>query len=300
MREGSLPSREAAVGELARYSTHATQISQRRDSWSTLRVDIPRDGEVIGSCERDYPSLLGTFHPFIGPDGATYARYSPHYTGTRLMRLPGCVDIGGEPPSDEGFCPADYFAPFDPARGLDGTIGFVAGCIWGDDSSWKVRFVDLLRVTEGRLAVDERFGYLELPDDRSLEQAIDLRDWRLDNREVRIHAVHPFEIDLRDGETDPSVIVDERPPDAGLVVPAADLPRGFDSYHATFEEPGLGTRRSQPVESFGDALAIAVRRARERAVKTSVWGVRTGDAREERRCCTIEPDGTVEMWTTRW
>lgn len=44
----------------------------------------------------------------------------------------------------------------------DGTFGFVWGCIWGDDSSWKVQWLDLSRVAEGVLTREERFGYVEL------------------------------------------------------------------------------------------------------------------------------------------
>ncbi len=46
----------------------------------------------------------------------------------------------------------DRYAPF----------GFIAGCHWGDDSSWKVMFVDLSKVPES-IKADARFGYVELP-----------------------------------------------------------------------------------------------------------------------------------------
>ncbi len=55
------------------------------------------------------------------------------------------------------------------------TMGFVAGCFWGDDSSWKFQYLDLSRADEGILKRYERFGYLKLPDKMTLEDAIDAR-----------------------------------------------------------------------------------------------------------------------------
>jgi hypothetical protein len=43
-----------------------------------------------------------------------------------------------------------------------GQFGIYTGCIWGDDSSWKIRYVDLSRIHEGIVTTDERFGYVEL------------------------------------------------------------------------------------------------------------------------------------------
>ena len=53
------------------------------------------------------------------------------------------------------------------------TFGFVAGCIWGDDSSWKIQFLDLSKAAEGKITRDERFGYIELPSGVDLKDAID-------------------------------------------------------------------------------------------------------------------------------
>ena len=52
--------------------------------------------------------------------------------------------------------------------------GFVAGCIWGDDSSWKIQYLDLSRVEEGILKREERFGYIELPRSVRLRDSIHL------------------------------------------------------------------------------------------------------------------------------
>ena len=44
----------------------------------------------------------------------------------------------------------------------NGEFGFVWGCYWGDDSSWKVQYLDLSRVQQGVVRREERFGYVEL------------------------------------------------------------------------------------------------------------------------------------------
>jgi hypothetical protein len=43
-----------------------------------------------------------------------------------------------------------------------GEFGFVWGCHWGDDSSWKVQYLDLSQVQQGVIRREERFGYVEL------------------------------------------------------------------------------------------------------------------------------------------
>ena len=56
--------------------------------------------------------------------------------------------------------------------------GFVAGCIWGDDSSWKIQHLDLCRVEERIIQRDERFGYVPLPRLVRLRDAIRLYTMR--------------------------------------------------------------------------------------------------------------------------
>lgn len=51
-------------------------------------------------------------------------------------------------------------------------FGFVAGCIWGDDSSWKIQYLNLSRVAEGIITRDDRFGYIELPEGCKLKDVV--------------------------------------------------------------------------------------------------------------------------------
>ncbi len=54
------------------------------------------------------------------------------------------------------------------------SFGFIAGCIWGDDSSWKIQYLDLSEAEKGVIKREEKFGYIEMPRDLTLEQAIDM------------------------------------------------------------------------------------------------------------------------------
>ena len=165
----------------------------------------------IGKYRRNHPGWAKeTFEPFE-IDGAWYALYSPDYTSTRVMRLLDCADLGGEESNSHGFCPVEFFVPrykkvttrnrsteairedwsfeakaeklthdvSDPA--CDRTIGpwislntgFVAGCIWGDDNSWKLEVIDLSKAAKGIIVRAARFGHLELAHGMSLADSLE-------------------------------------------------------------------------------------------------------------------------------
>jgi hypothetical protein len=169
-----------AISGTRRYEARTTPFEKTPGAWDCLRVEIVQvdSGEVIGSYERNYPQLYRTFLPFVQGD-REYALYSPDYSGTRVMELPSCADLGGEDDSAERFCPTDFWVAQDAETGADGNFGLVAGCIWGDDMSWKIQFLDLSEVSAGRMRREERFSYMELPKGSSLADV------------VRLHAHHP-------------------------------------------------------------------------------------------------------------
>jgi len=51
--------------------------------------------------------------------------------------------------------------------------GFIAGCVWGDDSSWKIEYLDLSRADSGIIVREARYGYIELPYNLKLNEAIE-------------------------------------------------------------------------------------------------------------------------------
>lgn len=214
--------------EARRFTASARLIpNPMGGGWHHSQVTIYDDGREIGGYDRNYGAFGdSTFEPFeLG--GRWYALYSPDYTCTRIMSLPDCLDIGGEEPNSAGFCPVELFVPryriqtvvdtstnrkfetmrfesqaderpdvhplegttfeFGPWASLD--IGFVAGCVWGDDSTWKLEVFDLSQAAEGVLTRSDRFGHLELGK-MPLAEAVDLYsdapDWRLKARIVRL------------------------------------------------------------------------------------------------------------------
>jgi hypothetical protein len=96
--------------------------------------------------------------------------------------------VGTERPGS-GFCPVEFYVPdwrdrytdespykyYENAKGerrfyydekdLNSRAGQYAlymGCVWGDDSGgWKIRYIDLSRISEGVVTSDERYGYIQ-------------------------------------------------------------------------------------------------------------------------------------------
>jgi hypothetical protein len=78
-------------------------------------------------------------------------------------------------------------------------FGFVAGCIWGDENTWKIQYMDLSEADKGIFKRDERFGYIELPESGDLKDAIDM--YNFGNKsgdetdtEIRINIMQRFDL----------------------------------------------------------------------------------------------------------
>ncbi len=161
-------------------------IEMRKECWNTRRIHIfDKDQNEIGSFERDYPNYgIRTFEPFRS-DGRWYALYSPHYQKTAVMTLPECESWCEV--EDDRFCPTEHFVPryyvheFEANDKMHAFVhteydgdddscefteyhpfGFVSGCVWGDDSSWKIQYLDLSEIAEKRIGKLAKFGYVEI------------------------------------------------------------------------------------------------------------------------------------------
>lgn len=180
---------EESQARLAEYSAKHTSIATKPGCWDYLNVDIFKKEEKIGEYQRNYSSMYRTFHPFE-QNGKQYALYSKDYTATRVMELPSCKDICGEEEDSCGFCPVDFYVP----KEAQGQFGFVAGCVWGDDSSWKIEFLDLSKISEGIFKREDRFGYIELPYNQSLKEAISAEDYDpiMNCNSITINFMHRF------------------------------------------------------------------------------------------------------------
>jgi hypothetical protein len=169
-----------------KYFVSSTAKSNRPGTWDSAHVEVFRRGLSIGDnqriCQydRNY-AMLQTFEPFR-QGNREFALMSRDYTRTAVLDLASGEVIAEESRGGErgpGFCPVGFFVPdwwdLNDDSALPGNenwsadgewptgdFGFVWGCIWGDDSSWKVQHLDLSRVRDGVINRDARFGYIEL------------------------------------------------------------------------------------------------------------------------------------------
>lgn len=179
-----------------------------------------------------------TFCPFLASDGNWYALYSSHYTSTRVLRLHDdrIEDWCGEQPHSLGFCPTEYFVPkyhtYKSTYSSDGNnrefeyfvtnteykddnkfkeskeqgfvseqfcdFGFMSGCVWGDDSSWKLRYIDLSSVPDKVVKIEEKFGYWELPSELPLRECINMSNWEPSHNWIEL--VGMKRVDLKTGQ----------------------------------------------------------------------------------------------------
>jgi hypothetical protein len=159
-----------------RYSTRITPTSAEH-AWTTVHVEVLDGERVVVSYDRNH-SMFDTFEPFRQA-GRDLALVAPDYTASSVLDLATGEIVAGEDPDPQGFCPAGFYVPDwwdihdgsvlpgsmhwrDDMEWPRGEFGFVWGCVWGDDSSWKVQFLDLSRVQDGEFHRDDRFGYVEL------------------------------------------------------------------------------------------------------------------------------------------
>ena len=190
------------------YSILAEKKATKPGCWNVNLVTVLGPDGPVGSYEYGY-SGKPPFFPFE-LKGQWYALYSTDYTASRIMKLPTCEDVWVEKGDQWGFCPVEFYVParqhlnfggdrtgklhgtfdtdpegfvephhdqkndwtFDPVQYCD--FGFVCGCVWGDDSSWKVRFFDLAELDKGKVTYDDRFGYFQLHGKLSLAESVNV------------------------------------------------------------------------------------------------------------------------------
>lgn len=177
------------------YSLQITPIKKGKGYWNHLKVEIFKDSIRIGEYTRNYGVFYQTFCPFRYKD-QEYALYSRDYTATRVMKLPECEDLCGEDRNSYGFCPVEYYVPNN--KNCNGSFGFVAGCVWGDDSSWKIQYLDLSKLPN-EISRDDRFGYIELPSRLYLKDVISVY---FDSIEIAVAGQFSFNGEALNKETD--------------------------------------------------------------------------------------------------
>lgn len=196
------------------YTTKIESINNKLGCWKSTKVLIFKNEKKIGEYIRNYSSFgKETFHPFQYK-GKDFALYSKDYTSTRVMTLPDCKDWCGEEPNGFGFCPTEFYVPFDmdldlveneefkkelkeiyekqsqeltqeqmdeietDLSGVYAPFGLISGCVWGDDTSWKVQLLDFSQLENKILKrTEEPFGYIELSHNQKLKDAIECEYW---------------------------------------------------------------------------------------------------------------------------
>ncbi len=169
-----------------KYVIKALPKPNKPGTWDSTMVEVYRRDftsgglERICQYERNY-AMLHTFEPFR-QGSREFALISRDYTKTSVLDLASGEVIAEEAqdgPPGAGFCPVGFYVPdwWDVNDGSSipgskfwnaddewpgGDFGFVWGCYWGDDTSWKVQYLDLARVQQGVINRQDRFGYVEL------------------------------------------------------------------------------------------------------------------------------------------
>lgn len=175
-----------------KYFLKVKEVKIRR-GWSNREVEVYRRNEEgtevkISEYNRNYPSFFNTFCAFT-KNGKDYALISDRYSELKILDLTTGKIIATQPDSNKGFCPVDFYVPTEDNPNL--SFAFVAGCVWGDDSSWKVQYVDLSKIEEGVVTTDDRFGYIELATNIGLEDAVTIVDTDLDGSEFEVQIATP-------------------------------------------------------------------------------------------------------------
>lgn len=166
------------------YAVKITKRANAPGTWDSSVVEVFRRTdsaglEKVAEYVRTY-AMLHTFEPFR-QGGRDYALISPNYTRTAVLDLATGEIIAEETEESpgSGFCPVGFYVPdwWDVHDGSiipgseswnedrewpKGDSGFVWGCHWGDDTSWKVQHLDLRNIREGVIKRDDRFGYVKL------------------------------------------------------------------------------------------------------------------------------------------
>jgi hypothetical protein len=180
-----------------------------KDYTSTRIMKLPscediggEERETNGFCPTDYwvPPLcyIESVHPAPCPRATT-----PEPCTCRPVHGPTCpyttrpVNENASGPCDCGGFD-EYYKWHHIWHFPDRVHGFIAGCVWGDDSSWKIQYLDLSRADEGIIKREERFGYIQLPNHLTLDKAVELEAGSEDYYVLQISTMDYYS--LKDGK----------------------------------------------------------------------------------------------------
>lgn len=175
------------------YTLSSTQ--KHDQGWDTTFVEVyGLDDKKLTEYVYHYPSKTPPFFPFKTKEGKWYALYSESYHRTYVMDLDTGLKVAEDdtlrldsPYDKSGFCPVKYWIEpfFKYSYELEGedkilyseypgdsnetyshhsTIGFVAGCYWGNDWEWQIKAIDLSSIESGTIHIyDPDNQYFAMP-----------------------------------------------------------------------------------------------------------------------------------------
>lgn len=159
------------------FKTHIHSISFDR-CWNYSMYEIFKDNISIGKLYRNYCGYKKVFQPCI-IDGKWYFLFSESYTQMSIYN----ENLEKINNTKSEFCPIDVYVPrfkidsvtseyvSDNDEFYDVTkndsepfytnFAFISGCHWGDDTTMKIRVIDLSDI-ENEFNDTEEYGYLEI------------------------------------------------------------------------------------------------------------------------------------------
>jgi hypothetical protein len=194
------------------------EVDHGKGYWSTAVVGVFDGQNKIG--EYDYNYSHGCPFYAFEQRGQWLALYATDYQTTSVMSLPDCRRLDSKP-EDSKFCPVEFYVPayqlveytftshgrkvapiisnkcYDDSEYEEGDppltdkpwayedFGFQSGCVWGDDSTWKLRLMDL-RKAAGGIVTEIPIGYIELAGDLRESVSIDDIGWITTKQRVRM------------------------------------------------------------------------------------------------------------------
>lgn len=198
------------------YTLKTSTVDNGKPYWNSTLCEIYKGEEKIGEYKRSYHSFANaTFFPFTH-NGKDYALYSENYTKIQLMSLPDCKEITLKEECQKqmaNFCPTELYVPMwglskyisngeerefqfwindiedikengEKCKYGYSHLASALGCVWGDDSSWKLMLIDLRKIEEGEMwFIDNKFEkkwlYEDFPDSIKLKDI----EWYFDDDE---------------------------------------------------------------------------------------------------------------------
>lgn len=175
----------------------------------STKISIYRDDILVGQYIRNHDLFPNTtFYPFRVGD-QWYALYSADCSISQILKINiDSIEHWCDIDNDSPFYPVEFYVPkyhrfsindtefyvsdsnfandvlFQDEIKKDGYIdtsyhlfGFLSGTEPDDEFSWKLRYIDLSKISDKIVSISERFGYKLLPPSFTLRQCVDLHNW---------------------------------------------------------------------------------------------------------------------------